>query len=233
MDNNIFELSGISLDDKALQLFETYRQMILDYNKIMDITNITDYDQMYIKHFVDSLLLERANINLDNVSLIDIGTGGGFPGIPLKIAHPTIDLTLLDSLRKRITFLTDLIRDLNLKTSKAIHARAEEYAHKKEFREVFDLATSRAVAELRTLVEYCLAYVKEGGYFIAMKGPNYQEELQAASNAIKIMGGRLEEVIEYDLPQDMGTRSLIIIKKIKKTPIKYPRSQGKPRSKPL
>ncbi len=233
MDNNIFESNSIKLDDKALTLLDQYRQMILEYNKIMDITNITDHDEMYIKHFLDSLLLEKTGINFDGLSLIDIGTGGGFPGIPLKIGHPSLKLTLLDSLRKRITFLEDVINKLELTNSHAIHGRAEEYANKAEYREKYDIATSRAVAELRTLVEYCLAYVKLGGYFIAMKGPNYQEELKLAQNAIFQMGGKLDKVIDYELPGGMGSRSLIVIKKVKKTPIKYPRGQGKPRSKPL
>lgn len=233
MNNNIFESNNIILKAESLEKLEAYRELILEYNKIMDITNITEHDEMYIKHFLDSLLLEKTGLNFDNISLIDIGTGGGFPGVPLKINHPTINLTLLDSLRKRIRFLEDVIEKLNLSNTKPIHARAEEYARKKEYREKYDIATSRAVAELRTLVEYSLGYVKPGGYFIAMKGPNYQEELSNAKNAIKIMCGKLDNIIDYELPDNMGTRSLIVIKKIKQTPPKYPRGQGKPKNKPL
>lgn len=233
MLTNIFEANNIAISQKTKDAFENYRQLILEYNKIMDITNITEQEEMYVKHFLDSLLIEKSEVNLDNIKLIDIGTGGGFPGIPLKLAHPTINLTLLDSLKKRITFLTEVIDKLELSDSIAIHARAEEFARDNQYREQYDIATSRAVAELRTLVEYCLGYVKLGGYFIAMKGPNYSDELDAALNAIKVMGGKLENVVEYDLPNDYGQRSLIVIKKVKNTPKKYPRGQGKPKSKPL
>lgn len=233
MNNNLFEQNGILLNDEALLKFEEFKELILEYNQIMDITNITEERQVYIKHFLDSLLLEKSSINFEKAKVIDIGTGGGFPGIPLKILINDIELTLLDSLKKRVNFLDIVIDKLELTKTKAIHGRAEEFAKKREYRELYDIATSRAVAELRTLIEYSLAYVKVGGYFIAMKGPNFQDELDKSTKAIQLMGGKLEKVIKYDLPDNLGSRSLIIIKKIKNTPIKYPRGQGKPRSKPL
>lgn len=233
MLKKIFSKQNIDITDKQEKDFIDYRKYIIEYNKIMDITNITEEEEMYIKHFLDSALISKSMINLDGKSIIDIGTGGGFPGIPLKIMHPNISLTLMDSLNKRIRFLEDVTTRLNLDNTISIHARAEELARNKKYRESYDIATSRAVANLSTLVEYCLAFVKVGGYFIAMKGPNYQEELDSANNAINTMGGKIKEVIEYELPNNLGSRSLIIVKKIKSTPPKYPRGQGKPKNNPL
>lgn len=233
MLKKIFSMQNIDITDKQEKDFIDYREYIIEYNKIMDITNITEEEEMYIKHFLDSVLISKSKINLDGKSIIDIGTGGGFPGVPLKIMHPSISLTLMDSLNKRIRFLEDVTTRLNLDNTISIHARAEELARNKKYREAYDIATSRAVANLSTLVEYCLAFVKVGGYFIAMKGPNYQEELDSANNAINTMGGKIEEVIEYELPNNLGSRSLIIVKKIKSTPPKYPRGQGKPKNYPL
>lgn len=233
MQNNLFEKYGLKISDQAISDFEKYREMILEYNKVMDITNILEYDEMYIKHFIDSLYLDKSKLKLDGKSLIDIGTGGGFPGIPLKLVYRDMKVTLLDSLKKRIGFLDQIIEELNLSSTEAVHGRAEELARDDDFRERYDFATSRAVAQLRTLVEYCLGFVKPGGYFIAMKGPNFEDELEDAKNAIHLMGGKLEDVIVYDLPEDFGQRSLIVIKKVKNTSSKYPRGQGKPKSKPL
>lgn len=233
MRNNLFTDAGISLESDKIQDFEEYRTLILEYNKIMDITNITDEEDMYIKHFIDSLYLDKSGLISSANSLIDIGTGGGFPGIPLKILYPHLELTLLDSLNKRVNFLTDVIDQMKLDKTKAIHGRAEELARISSYREMYDLATSRAVAPLNTLIEYSLAFVKIGGYFIAMKGPNYDDELSEARDAINTMGGKLKKVVNYSLPYGYGDRSIIIIEKIKSTPTKYPRGQGKPRKKPL
>ena len=233
MRNNLFTDAGISLESGKIQAFEEYRTLILGYNKIMDITNITDEEDMYIKHFIDSLYLDKSGLISSANSLIDIGTGGGFPGIPLKILYPHLELTLLDSLNKRVNFLTDVIDQMKLDKTKAIHGRAEELARNPSYREMYDLATSRAVAPLNTLIEYSLAFVKIGGYFIAMKGPNYDDELSEARDAINTMGGMLKKVVNYSLPYGYGDRSIIIIEKIKSTPTKYPRGQGKPRKKPL
>lgn len=233
MNKDIFIQHGIDITPNQLQLFDKYRNLILEYNKVMDITNITDEEGMYIKHFLDSVLIKNSNINFNNVKLIDIGTGGGFPGIPLKIIYPSVNITLLDSLNKRVNFLNNVVKELDLRDVETIHGRAEEFARKDSYREVYDIAVSRAVAQLSTLIEYCLAYVKVGGYFISMKGPNYKEELKQASNSLKVMGGKVTDIIEYSLPNNNGDRTIIVIKKICSTPKKYPRGQGKPRNMPL
>ncbi len=233
MQTNLFIEAGIELDDKQIQEFEKYRSLILEYNKVMDITNITDERDMYIKHFIDSLYINKSGLLSSRANIIDIGTGGGFPGIPLKILFPHLQVTLLDSLSKRVGFLTDVIEEMNLDNTTAIHGRAEELARDPSYREVYDLATSRAVAPLNTLIEYSMGFVKVGGYFIAMKGPNYEEELEESKKAINTMGGKIKEIINYSLPDDYGERSLIIIEKIKSTPRKYPRGQGKPKKQPL
>lgn len=233
MNKDIFIQHGIDITPNQLQLFDKYRNLILEYNKVMDITNITDEEGMYIKHFLDSVLIKNSNINFNNVKLIDIGTGGGFPGIPLKIIYPSVNITLLDSLNKRVNFLNNVVKELDLRDVETIHGRAEEFARKDSYREVYDIAVSRAVAQLSTLIEYCLAYVKVGGYFISMKGPNYKEELKQAGNSLKVMGGKVTEIIEYSLPNNNGDRTIIVIKKICSTPKKYPRGQGKPRNMPL
>ncbi|MGF0040228.1 16S rRNA (guanine(527)-N(7))-methyltransferase RsmG [Peptoniphilaceae bacterium SGI.131] len=231
--NNLFANSGFKLSKEQESKFSSYYRLISEWNERTDITNIVEEKDVYIKHFLDSLLLHKSSLIKNESKLIDIGTGGGFPGIPLKLLDESLEVTLLDSLNKRIKFLNCVVEDLNLNRVYPIHARAEEYARDKDYREQYDIATSRAVADMRTLVEYCLAYVKPGGYFIAMKGPNFKEEVESAKNAIDIMGGRLENIITYSLPEAYGDRSLIIIKKIKRTPGKYPRGQGKPRSNPL
>ncbi len=231
--NNLFANSGFKLSKEQESKFSSYYRLISEWNERTDITNIVEEKDVYIKHFLDSLLLHKSSLIKNESKLIDIGTGGGFPGIPLKLLDESLEVTLLDSLNKRIKFLNCVVEDLNLNKVYPIHARAEEYARDKDYREQYDIATSRAVADMRTLVEYCLAYVKPGGYFIAMKGPNFKEEVESAKNAIDIMGGRLENIITYSLPEAYGDRSLIIIKKIKRTPGRYPRGQGKPRSNPL
>ena len=233
MHNNLFEKYQVQVNDVQLEQFSKYRELILEYNKVMDITNITEYEEMYIKHFIDSIYIDKTELEIDGKSIIDVGTGGGFPGIPLKFMYPTTSIALMDSLNKRIKFLQAVIDTLNLDDIEALHARAEELARDKHYREKFDIADSRAVAELRTLTEYCLGFVRVGGYFIAMKGPNFQEELDNSLNAIKELGGNVEKTITYSLPDESGERSIILIKKIKPTPSKYPRGQGKPRSKPL
>lgn len=233
MTSKYFIDTNIQLSEYQLNQFAKFRDLILEYNKVMDITNITEEDQMYIKHFLDSILLNKSEIDLDGKKIIDIGTGGGFPGIPLKIVYPNSSFTLMDSLNKRINFLHDVVDVMEFDGVEPIHARAEELARKEGYREEYDIATSRAVADLRTLAEYCMAFVKPGGYFIAMKGPNYKEELENSRNAIDTMGGKLEKVVSYDLPEGNGERNLIIIKKVRPTPKKYPRGQGKPKNKPL
>ncbi len=229
----IFINEGYELDDNAIEKFDKFYNLLQEWNYKIDITKIVDEEEVYIKHFLDSLLITKSGVIEKNQKIIDVGTGGGFPGIPLKIYNDTLSFTLLDSLKKRINFLDIVTEDLKLENVENLHGRAEEIARKEEYREKYDVATSRAVANLQTLLEYCLPFVKVGGYFIAMKGPNFKEELKDSKGAIKILGGVLDKVIEYELPLSLGQRSLIVIKKIKATPHRFPRSGGKPRTKPL
>lgn len=226
-------LEAFELNDYEIESLDKYYSLIDEWNSKIDITNITEKKEVYIKHFLDSLLVAKFGYIKPNDRIIDIGTGGGFPGIPLKLHYPLLSVTLLDSLNKRIKFLDEVISVLELDNIYAVHARAEELSRKEDFRERYNIAISRAVAELRTLLEYSMPYVAVGGYFIAMKGPNYKEELKLAKPAIKILGGKLKEVIEYELPEGYGSRTLIIVEKVEPTPQKYPRGQGKPKNKPL
>lgn len=229
----IFDEQNIYLSDKKVEKFLSYYNLLEEWNYKIDITKIIEKEEVYIKHFLDSVFLIKSGLIEKNQKIIDIGTGGGFPGVPIKIFNNSSNITLLDSLKKRINFLNKVIDKLELKSIESIHGRAEEFARKEEYREKYDIATSRAVANMQTLIEYCLPFVKVGGYFVAMKGPNYTEELNNSKNAIKILGGYLDKVIEYKLPYDYGNRTLIIIRKIKNTPHRFPRSGGKPKNKPL
>ena len=202
--------------------------MLLEKNKVMNLTAITDPEEIRIKHIEDSLTIQEYIEK--NAKVIDIGTGAGFPGIPLKIQREDIEITLLDSLGKRIKFLQEVVDELELKNVDCVHARAEDYT--KEKREKYDCAVSRAVAELRVLAEYALPYVKLGGEFISMKGPNSEEEIENAANSIKILGGEIKEIIDKKLSNG-DERKIIIIRKIKSTPKKYPRSGNKPKTNPL
>ena len=229
----LFINEGYELNNKQIEKFQKFYNLLQEWNHKIDITRIVDEDEVYIKHFLDSLLITKSGVIEKNQKIIDIGTGGGFPGIPLKIYNDTLSFALLDSLKKRINFLDIVTESLELENIENLHGRAEEIARKEQYREKYDIATSRAVANLQTLLEYCLPFVKVGGYFIAMKGPNYKEELKQSKGAINILGGILDKVIEYKIPLSLGQRSLIIIKKVKATPHRFPRSGGKPKSKPL
>lgn len=230
---DIFTNEGYELNDDQISKFQQFYDLLEEWNYKIDITKIVDEEEVYIKHFLDSLLITKAGYFEKNQNIIDIGTGGGFPGIPLKIYNDKLSFVLLDSLKKRINFLDTVVEDLKLENVVPLHGRAEEIARKEGMREEFDIATSRAVAPMQTLLEYCLPFVKVGGYFIAMKGPNYKEELNLSKGAINLLGGLLDKVIEYELPLELGSRSLIIIKKIKATPHRFPRAGGKPRNNPL
>ncbi len=221
----------IELDDTALDRFFTYYQMLIDYNTRMNLTAITEENEVIVKHFCDSLCLLTKNDIKQGAKVIDVGTGAGFPGIPLLIARPDIKLTLLDGLNKRLVFLSDVLKEIGLE-AEIVHSRAEEGAQDKKFREKFDVATSRAVARLNVLSEYCLPYVKKGGVFIAMKGPAAGEEIEGAQNALKILGGDITAIEEYTL-SDESSRTLITVKKTSSTPLKYPRHNSKIKKQPL
>lgn len=238
MNNNtiftdLLKECNISLTDRQLEQFNKYYEMLIERNKVMNLTAITEYSDVVIKHFIDSLSLKRV-MDLDqDLSLIDMGTGAGFPGIPLKIAFPRLNIVLLDSLNKRVGFLNDVIKELGLTGIKAIHGRAEDYGKDPAYREKFDLCVSRAVARLSSLAEYCIPYVKEGGYFVPYKAGNMEEELQESSKAIHVLGGKLLKTESFILPESDIERTLILIKKERKTPKAYPRSAGKPTKEPI
>lgn len=224
---------GIELSEESLKAFGIYKVMILDWNQKINLTTITDPVEMDIKHFADSLSPTLSEKLGGHIRLIDIGTGAGFPGIPLKLWNKDLDVTLMDSLNKRITFLNEVIAVLDLSDIQAVHGRAEELALKPEYREKYDICISRAVASLDTLSEYCIPFVKPGGYFIAMKGPSAIDEAKLASKAIEMLGGRIEDIKAVTLPDTRLEHVLVVIKKEKNTPAKYPRGGGKPRKSPL
>lgn len=224
---------GISLTERQYEQFVEYYELLVEWNKVMNLTGITEFDEVVLKHFVDSLSLVYA-IPVDKpYKLLDMGTGAGFPGIPLKIAFPEMEMVLLDSLNKRIKFLNEVINQLGLENITAIHGRAEEFARKEEYREQFDLCVSRAVANLATLSEYCLPYVKKNGYFIPYKSGAIEEEMEASKKAVGVLGGKIKEVKTFELPDSDISRSLVVIKKEKETQKKYPRSGGKPTKEPI
>lgn len=219
------------LNDRQKDQFNKYMELLLDWNEKINLTAITEKDQIVLKHFIDSLTISDL---IDNDSkVIDVGTGAGFPGIPLKIYNETLRITLVDSLNKRVNFLNEVIKELDLKNISAKHARAEEFARLNNQRECYDYAVSRAVANLSTLVEYLLPFVRVGGKCICMKGPNIEEELNNSKNALKLLGGEIEEVKGLVLPDSEMERKIVIIKKIRKTDKTYPRKAGKPSKKPL
>ena len=224
---------GIILDDKQKQQFVKFYELLVEWNKVMNLTGITEYEEVNEKHFVDSLSIVKA-VDMNSVeSVIDIGTGAGFPGIPLKIAFPHLKVVLLDSLNKRINFLNTVIAELGLENIETIHGRAEDFAKQAEYREQFDLCVSRAVANLATLSEYCIPYVEKGGMFVPYKSGEIDEEVEQAKKAVHVLGGKLEDVIKFQLPGTEIGRSFVIIKKVQNTAKKYPRKAGLPSKEPI
>ena len=223
---------NVTLSAEQLAQFQRYYECLTQWNAFMNLTAVTDYGEVLKKHFLDSLALAKA-ADLKKVRrLIDIGTGAGFPGIPIKIAFPQMEVVLLDSLGKRVKFLDHVISELQLSQITAIHGRAEEFAKSDDYRERFDLAVSRAVANLSTLCEYCIPYTKLHGAFISYKSGKIEEELQAAQNAIAALGGKTENICKFSL-QDVEERSLVVIRKTRATPNKYPRKAGTSSREPL
>ena len=224
---------GITLDEKQTSQFMKYYELLVEWNSFMNLTAITEFDDVCLKHFVDSLSLCKVIDCNKNLSVIDVGTGAGFPGIPLKIAFPELEVTLLDSLGKRVKFLNEVIDQLGLSGISAIHGRAEDYAKPDNLREHFDVCVSRAVANLSTLSEYCLPYVKKGGFFVSYKSEKVQEESEKAKRAIQILGGEVYKQEEFTLPDSDIYRNLFVIKKVDITPKKYPRKAGLPSKEPI
>ena len=223
----------IYLDEVQLGQFKEYYNLLIEWNKVMNLTAITEFDDVVKKHFIDSLALVKG-VKMEGIlKVIDVGTGAGFPGIPLKIAFPELEVVLLDSLNKRIKFLNEVASKLNLKHITAIHGRAEDFGKNKEYREKFDLCVSRAVANLATLSEYCIPFVKKDGYFIPYKSGKIEEELSDSLTAISRFGGELERTVSFSLPDTDMERSLVVIKKKKVTPKEYPRLAGKPSKEPI
>ena len=224
--DGIEALSG-NVSEAQLVQFEKYSRMLVEWNEKMNLTAVTDPDGIAVKHFLDSIL-PLYHINFDNISSIaDIGTGAGFPGIPLKIMMPDKNVTLIDSLNKRINFLKAVCEETGLNGVECIHGRAEEMGKNKDYREKYDAVVSRAVANMTVLCEYCLPFVKVGGMFVALKAENADEELEAAKPMIGTLGGKVEEVIEAPLPMSDITRKLIVVRKVKVTPPKFPRRADK------
>ena len=228
---NEFLATGISLTDEQASQFLKYYEMLIETNKVMNLTAVTEFEEVVRKHFADSIMISRV-LNVEKIrTVVDIGTGAGFPGLPLKIVYPHISLALVDSLGKRVRFLQEVVDKLELTDTVAVHSRSEDLARNKKYREKFDLCTARAVASMNVLSEYCLPYVKEGGYFSAYKSGNIAEEIENAGKAINVLGGKVENADVFDF-YDMK-RSIVLVKKIRKTPAKYPRKAGLPSKSPI
>ncbi len=223
---------NIEISEKANENLEKYAKIMLKYNEVMNLTAITDPDEIREKHFLDSVTLVLSGKLEKGCSLIDIGAGAGFPSVPVKVVRDDIKLTMLDSLNKRVNFLNEVITELKMENAVAIHSRAEDAGKDKKLRESFDVATARAVADLAVLAEYALPFVKVGGYFVAMKGNSPEEEINNAKKAIREMGGEIEKVEDVLLPSGIK-HSLVVIRKVINTPSKYPRKAGKPSKEPI
>lgn len=222
---------GVSLTEIQVKEFLKYMELLLEWNQKVNLTAIEDEREIIIKHFIDSMSIMPYFENKE-LKLIDVGTGGGFPGIPVKIAFSNVKVTLLDSLEKRVKFLNEVISVLKLNGINAVHGRAEDCGAAKEHREKYDISVARAVASLPVLLEYCLPFVKPGGLFIAMKGSSI-EELESSGKALEVLGGEIEKVNTFELPFSEAKRNIVIVRKLRQTPTKYPRKAGKPSKEPL
>lgn len=236
-DLSIFKRSSenlnISLNDTQIQQYVTYYEYLVEKNKVMNLTGITDFQEVMLKHFIDSLAITKI-VDMNKVqTLIDVGTGAGFPGLPIKIAFPHIDVVLLDSLNKRLNFLNEVIEMTKLQSIKTVHGRSEDAGRDKNLREKFDIGVSRAVANMSVLSEYCIPFVKIGGSFIAYKAGGAEEEITEANKAIKTLGGNVKDICKFKLPESDIERTLINVQKIKNTPDKYPRKAGIPVKEPI
>ena len=226
------EEKGIVLSEKQIEQFEKYYEILVEWNEKMNLTAITDREGVYLKHFYDSLTI-AFDFPFSNQTICDVGAGAGFPSVPLKIVYPELNVTIVDSLNKRINFLNEVINKLNLVNIETVHSRIEDFGKDKKYRESFDFVTARAVANLAVLSEYLLPIAKVGGQCVCMKGSSVEEELSNGKNAIKVLGGKIKNIDEFVLPDSDMSRNVIIIDKIKNTPNKYPRKAGIPVKEPL
>lgn len=222
---------NISYDETIVEQFKGYMEGILEWNEKINLTAITEKEEFIAKHFVDSVLCHGFKEYMNAESIIDVGTGGGFPGVPLAIVSPDKDFVLADSLNKRLKVINTLTGELGIENVETVHGRAEELAKNKQYRQGFDICISRAVANMAVLAEYCLPFIKKGGYLLAYKGPDAEEELERAANAIKILGGKFVRIESVEL--DGYDHNIVVIEKIKDTPAKYPRKAGTPAKEPL
>ncbi|WP_064092098.1 16S rRNA (guanine(527)-N(7))-methyltransferase RsmG [Rossellomorea aquimaris] len=230
---NMLEEKGISLSSQQLDQFERYYELLVEWNEKMNLTAITDKEEVYLKHFYDSVSA-AFYVDFSNVSHIcDVGAGAGFPSIPIKICFPHLHITIVDSLNKRISFLNHLSNELGLDNMNFYHDRAESFGKNKDHREKYDMVTARAVARMSVLSELCLPLVKKGGHFVAMKASNVKEELSVGKKAITLLGGQTEKIYSFVLPEEESERNIVKIKKVKETPNKYPRKPGTPNKLPL
>ena len=240
MNQNIVEKLehlGVVLDQNQIRQFDTYFNLLVEWNKVMNLTGITEYEDVWEKHYIDSLSIVKIQ-NMDHFEkLIDVGTGAGFPGIPLKIAFPELKITLMDSLQKRLTFLNEVIKTLGITDIETVHMRAEDGGKNMKYREQYDLVVSRAVSALAALSEFCLPFAKVGGYFIPYKSvalnENDKEEMQSGKKAIRILGGQVENIFTTNIPEIDAERKFVFVKKIQSTDMKYPRKAGTVTKKPL
>lgn len=227
------EQLGIRLSEKQLEQFQCYYERLIEKNKVMNLTAITECEEVVDKHFVDSILLGSVKELSGKKRVIDVGTGAGFPGIPLKIVYPELEITLLDSLNKRVKFLDEVIEELGLTGIQAVHSRAEDMAQDAAHRQQYDICVSRAVANLATLSEYCIPFVKQGGYFISYKSTQIEEELKQAKKAVQVLGGTLEQVETVQIPGTTIKRQFVMIRKTGTTPKKFPRKAGTASKTPI
>lgn len=237
---DFFELMKRAADDANVDFshnqyeqFIKYMRLLQEWNEKINLTAITEDEEVIKKHFIDCIKAFKSNAIREAKSIIDVGTGAGFPGLPIAIMNPEVEVTLLDSLNKRINFLNTVVRELGLKNVETIHSRAEDGARKKELREQFDVATSRAVANMAVLSEFCMPYTRKGGYFVALKGPSVDEELKEATNAIKTLGGELKGIIEINIEDTDLRHNIVEVEKIKDCPKVYPRKAGTINKKPI
>ncbi|MCA0984895.1 16S rRNA (guanine(527)-N(7))-methyltransferase RsmG [Halobacillus yeomjeoni] len=237
MDTNTFlkalKEQGIELNDNQLQQFQRYFEILVEWNEKMNLTAITDQEGVYLKHFYDSLTAAMYFDFSEPLRICDVGAGAGFPSLPLKIAFPHVKVTIVDSLKKRITFLNHLAHELGLDDVAFYHDRAENFGKNAKFREGYDLVMARAVARMSVLSELCLPLTSKGGHFMAMKGPGLAEELEDAKVAIQTVGGEVKDIHTFSLPEEESERNIAIIEKRRKTPKKYPRKAGTPNKAPI